>query len=169
MPRKKASPKTKKTTGPQSAGVFDAIKGRQEFNGNSQEFERPSAGQFLHDEQIRDALYRKNQVAQRWMMLGVVLIAGIIFALWGWSIKTKIAEVNWQQSSESLLVSKTKQNWDNAFKSETTDTDGQALDKAKAQLRTILGAITASSTATTSIQAATGTMATTTPSKNVKR
>lgn len=161
MPRKKTTPKTKKITGPPEAADFDAVNGRVIKSGLPPE--PVAAGQFLRDPQTREVLQRRDQAAKRWMMLGVTTMAIVIIGLWGWSIKTKISEISWKQSAENQLAIKTKENWDNAFKDSPTDND--ALNKAKAQLQTILGAIAASSTPTTTpVQIATTTpSATTTP------
>ncbi len=118
--------------------AFDAVRGSKPT---------PAANEFMHDPELREALYRKHQAAKRWMWLGVIGVGGLIFVLWGWSIFTQFSEINWRQSAEGVLAEKAKDSWDKAFKEDTAGDN--AIQQTKEQLKTILNAFTATSTTST--------------------
>ena len=92
--------------------------------------------------------------ARRYLWIGVTLLSGIIFLLWGWSLKLQFTAINWNALPEKKLLDVKPTDWNTIFAEREANRSAAA---AKAKIRLLITELSAVASSTTSTPSITST------------
>ncbi len=139
-PKKKPTPehkRSKKSPTPMPSLVFNDGLAHSSEPLSSNLHQRPTGPRYSN--------YSKE--ARRYLWGGVILLSSIIFLLWGLSLKTQIATINWRTVPEANLIKANPTDWNTIFIEREAN---RSAAMAKESIRLALTQLNAASSSTTS-------------------